>query len=306
MLQPSPRESTRFVFPRWGIWLWAGLIFVACVSLFGLYVSSTVEQVDLSQLSATPGIDIVGVAQVEELRRSNDRLVNTVWGVLSLVFGVAVLFTGASFLQSGRAAQSELNAIRETTTVIVDRKVDRIELAAERSTIRLKTLEEALDALVGQVGELTRVLEREREDRLRREFQVRQWIHNLDVVMHQEQRMEGPFPTALVVTNFTAEQLELALDIGDPRLMREVVDVLRTEFTDESISYARVNRLSLQILRLIEQLPSEFDSDVTKIRDGIENAWLSYETEQNQRDADDLEPPAEDAHSSLNVDNDVE
>ena len=297
----SPTESSRFVFPRWGIWLWAGLIFAMVVSLLALYLSSTIEQIDLGQLAATPGIDVAGVAQVEELRRSNDRLVNTVWGVLSLVFGVAVLFTGANFLQSGRAARSEINAIRETTGVMVDRKVDRIELAAERTTSRLTTFEGNLTSIANQLEDLTRALDREQEERQRREFQVRRWIHNVDVVLHQEQTMQGPFPTALVVTNFTAEQLELALDIGDSRLIREVVDILLTDFTRPDISYARVNRLSLQILKLIERLPSEFDSDATKIREGIEQAWMSYEAEQSTQKPNEPKNPSDEDNALIVV-----
>lgn len=107
---------------------------------------------------ATPTSVEYSAAQLEEVRRSNDRILNTLWGTLAAIVTIAVVLVGANVLTSGRAATRELEHIERRTDFALTTTVRAYE-------VRLVAVESGLAALTTtQIPQVEEQVAKQRED----------------------------------------------------------------------------------------------------------------------------------------------
>lgn len=170
-------------------------VLATVISLVAWYFSYRADVVEFGELSGTPELDAYR-AQVEELQRANDRILNTAWAMLGIVATLAAVLVIFSFVRGDRVIDRERALIEERFQAAVQRRHETLQdrISSERS-VREDFEDETrqdIDDLRWDKKQLGKRLREERRKRAELQFQLVQFQQDVMRLAQHSTSAEGP------------------------------------------------------------------------------------------------------------------
>jgi hypothetical protein len=115
-------------------------ILALVISAWAFYFSYRADVVELGSLSGDPLLDSYR-AQVEELQRSNDRLLNSIWAIMGTVVALSAILVTFNFVRGERVIEREREFIEERFGYRLSAETERITARDEHLAVRLDDFE---------------------------------------------------------------------------------------------------------------------------------------------------------------------
>lgn len=178
--------------------LWPSVLAVIALilSIVAFFFSQRADVVELGRLTGTPQLDAYR-AQVEELQRANDRILNTAWAALGIVVTLATVLVTFNFIRGDRVIEGERRVIEERFQAAVGRRHDELQTAVTDEEKARKLLEgelrDSLRQAEQRTDELQAALLDERKKRAELGFQLVQFQQDVLRLAQDITGASGPF-----------------------------------------------------------------------------------------------------------------
>jgi len=179
------------------------------------------------KVSVTISVDSTSMATVEELRRSNDQLLATIWGSLAVVVGLVLVVVGLNLFRGDRVIDRERELVKEDFGLKLSRAETRIVSATDE---KIRSLGADLrDETKEAIATINTRMDEERRRRAAVEHEIYRIADELISVRNQISSVVAPMAEVRVRGRMgtSARALEAAITSERSDLVLEMFGVLK-------------------------------------------------------------------------------